>query len=313
MESKQTIITNLDVSVIVPVYNSGEDITRTINALVCQDYDKSRYEIIIVDNGSTDNTPKVIKDYCEKYPSFVKLFFQNEIQSSYAARNTGIKHANGDIFAFVDADMWMDKSWLCLVVNKMRSMNVDYMGCRVDIQDIRNTNNLAALYNRLRGFAVDQDIALYHFAPTCCLVTKASLFKKVGVFDDSVISSGDWEFGNRVFQQGIKLHYAPDIWLYHPARNTLQSLKKKYIRIGKGEYQMFQRYSTLPTYKQRSLFRRLLPPNPISFVKKFISRSKDRDVQISSIQIFALYFVHCYVKWANSVGYIMGQVSNRFG
>ena len=90
--------TNPFVSVIVPVYNDPEGIRDCLTALSEQSYPDDRYEVIVVDNGSTDSTRSVISEFP------VTFRIEDEIQGSYAARNTGIANAHGDVFGFVDAD-----------------------------------------------------------------------------------------------------------------------------------------------------------------------------------------------------------------
>ena len=95
------------ISVIVPVYNSSGCIAELIGSLLDQDYPKELYEVIVVDNNSSDDTVSII----EKHP-FVTLLRETETQSSYAARNTGIKAANHALLAFTDADCVATEQWL---------------------------------------------------------------------------------------------------------------------------------------------------------------------------------------------------------
>ena len=93
-------------SVIVPVYNGESMIAECIESLLSQDYPKDKYEIIVVDNNSNDHTPDIVK----KYP--VKYTMETRIQSSYAARNTGVKYAEGEALIFFDADQIATQNWL---------------------------------------------------------------------------------------------------------------------------------------------------------------------------------------------------------
>ena len=100
------------ISIIIPVYNDNNGLNTTLRSLVKQEYPKSKYEIIIADNGSMDSTLKVSDIFQKKYPDLIKIISEKSIQGSYAARNKGIKIAMGSIIALIDADMTMSNDGL---------------------------------------------------------------------------------------------------------------------------------------------------------------------------------------------------------
>nr|BDT30077.1 glycosyltransferase [Bacteriovorax sp. HI3] len=94
------------ISVIVPAYNAQKTIHKCISSLVNADYDKKSYEIIVVDNNSTDKTAEIIKSFPEV--TYVKETTQGR---SYA-RNTGARIAKGELLAFIDSDVFIEAGWL---------------------------------------------------------------------------------------------------------------------------------------------------------------------------------------------------------
>ena len=94
------------VSVIVPVYNGERTIRDCIESLLHLNYPSDRYEIIIVDNDSTDATATLV----QKYP--VKYVLENSCRARATARNAGARIATGDLLAFIDADCVADPLWL---------------------------------------------------------------------------------------------------------------------------------------------------------------------------------------------------------
>jgi GT2 family glycosyltransferase len=224
------------VSIVVPVYNDPQGIADTLDALASQTYDD--HEILIVDNGSTDDTREIINNYTQRKHN-LHLFIEDEVKGSYAARNKGIRDAEPNIFVFIDADELVDDDWLRTAVQAMQNQNADYLGCNVELTHPENT--LVGRYNARTGFPVEYYLEKEHYAPTCALLVRREVFEDVGLFDARLISGGDREFGERVYEAGYKQGYAEDATVYHPARTTFESLAKKNFRVGRGFCQK-QRY-----------------------------------------------------------------------
>jgi Glycosyl transferase family 2 len=97
------------VSALTPVYNYGRYLARTLDSALQQDYPADRLEIVIVDDGSTDETPDVIAEYQEKHPGRIRAFRQ-ENQGFIAATNATFREARGELWAFLDSDdIWPGK------------------------------------------------------------------------------------------------------------------------------------------------------------------------------------------------------------
>lgn len=239
------------VSLVIPVYNDPAGIGKTLRSISSLEtlYDLS---VFVVDNGSTDDTPEVIQSYTEEYQN-IHLLVEDETQGSYAARNVGIEHAESDIIVFLDADETVDNGWLEAALDAMQSQSAEYLGCNVELTLPEDT--LVARYNVQTGFPVEQYLREEHYAPTCALVVCGDVFEDVGPFDSRLISGGDREFGERVFEAGYTQGYAADATVFHPARISLKSLAKKNFRVGRGFTQK-QRY-----YPDR-YGRPGLPPTP---------------------------------------------------
>lgn len=100
----------MKLSIIIPVYNISSYIERCVQSCLNQDLDYADYEIIVVNDGSTDNSLSVIKPFAEKYKN-VTIITQNNKGLS-GARNTGLTVANGDYIWFVDGDDWIKENCL---------------------------------------------------------------------------------------------------------------------------------------------------------------------------------------------------------
>ncbi|EEX7042578.1 glycosyltransferase family 2 protein, partial [Escherichia coli O157] len=91
-----------EISVIIPAYNAEYTISEALNS-VCRQHGDFVKEIIVVDDGSSDNTSTIVIGFSEKYPSLIKLIKKNN-EGVASARNEGVKYATGTFIAFLDAD-----------------------------------------------------------------------------------------------------------------------------------------------------------------------------------------------------------------
>lgn len=295
------------ISVVIPVYNDPKGIKLTLESLLSQDYPSSLYEIIAVDNNSTDNTRSVVKEFSKKYPRRVKLLVERDIQSSYAARNKGISASKGEIIAFVDSDMWVDKRWFGEISKSFSGKRVEYVGFNVRVKS--GGTSLTGMYNELTGFPIKTYISEDHFSPTNCLAVKKDLFKKVGLFDPKLISSGDLEFGVRIWKKGFKQDFIEEVFLHHPPRKSLRSLVKKEFRIGRGNFQLVRNYPGKFGNLRRN-FRNVgffLPPNPLKFFRKKVRSSRGFFLK----EYVGLYLIGFLMKITSNFGYFYESFVER--
>ncbi|MDL0135132.1 glycosyltransferase [Halobacterium salinarum] len=285
------------ISVIIPVFNDPEGIRDTLQSLIDQS-GSPNYEIIVVDNDSTDSTPDVIAEFEEKYPSLVFGYSETDIQSSYAARNTGIDRASGEILAFIDADVTVENMWVANICKKFQSSNVDYLGCNVDIYIPDGEDTIWARYDAAMGLPVEHYLETKQFAPTCALAIRREIIEEVGEFDQTLISGGDKEFGTRVHHKGFSMEYAADIVIQHPARTTLDAHLKKAVRIGEGQVQLWDRYD-LATHPFSLL--RLLPPSP----RRVKARTQSTQTPIR------IYFLSYILKLVQSISSMEQYILKR--
>jgi glycosyltransferase involved in cell wall biosynthesis len=280
--------------VIIPVYNDPSGLTKTVESLLQQDSDE--YEIVIVDNGSTDRITNIARQYSEN--EIIRFAVEDEIQSSYAARNKGIHIARGGIIAFIDADMWVDSDYIGSVRKSMSSNQRVYMGCDVEVV---NGSESVERYNANYAFPIKRFIDNHKFAPTCCLVVRRCLFDMVGTFDSRLTSSGDAEFGNRVASAGFELVFEPQITMYHPARSSMMSLISTSIRLGRGQEQIRRRHPE--TFGGWSLFdpRIVLPPYPRKFVQYF-------DNAVQSPWEYLFWYL---LTWIRKLARLYGRIKQK--
>ncbi|MDA8105730.1 MAG: glycosyltransferase [Nitrospiraceae bacterium] len=227
------------VTVIVPVYNDAGRIWKCIEALLRQTYPPDRYEIVVVDNGSTDETCSVIG----RYP--VTLLVENEKQTSYAARNRGVRLAKGKVIAMTDSDCIPQSDWIEKgVARLLGEPHCGLVGGKIEIFfKQRNKPNAVELYDSVTGFNQKDDIERHHFGSTANVFTYREVFDSVGLFNDGLKSGGDNEWGRRVFSSGYGLVYAEDAVVAHPARHSFGQLYRRATRLIGGCYEQYWKNS----------------------------------------------------------------------
>ena len=119
----------MKVSVIVPVYNVEPYLDKCLNTLVNQTLKK--IEIIIVNDGSKDNSEKIIKKYLKKYPEKIK-YIKKANGGLSSARNEGLKYASGEYIGFVDSDDYVSLNTFNLMYKKAKEKNFDLVVCNLN-------------------------------------------------------------------------------------------------------------------------------------------------------------------------------------
>lgn len=292
------------ISVILPVYNDPKGVSVTLNSLLEQDT-SVEYEILVIDNNSKDDTPKVIDDYEKDHPELIKSLVERKIQSSYAARNKGIKNAEGEILAFIDSDMWVDEDWLNKIAEVFNENEAKYIG--IDVEIVVEKNSFSALYDKITGFPVQDYIENDHFCPTCCLAVSKEIIEDVGKFNENLISSGDREFGHRVYENCYEQSYIPEIKMYHPARSSFRSHVKKWIRLGRGVYQLSKNYPDRYKDERRNVLNPIyyIPPSP-----EIIEEIKERGKTTRFTKKIGLVSMKWIEKIFTHYGYIYEKYNN---
>ena len=115
-----------NLSIVIPVYNAEKVIKKCLDSLISQKTDY-KYQIILVNDGSTDNSLNIIKDYESKYKN---VFVINQSNGGASiARNRGIRSAFGDYIGFVDSDDWVTEDYIEKLLNRAYATNADIVKC----------------------------------------------------------------------------------------------------------------------------------------------------------------------------------------
>lgn len=221
------------VSVIVPVHNRPIEIKACLDSLMQIDYPADRYEVIVVDDASSDSTPQVIHSYD------VRLIPLKENKKAAFCRNLGAEHAEGDILAFIDSDCTADPSWLNRLVPSFNDDAVGIVGGSIDsyfttssLDRYEQVKSSLIIGNRIKR-SRDEDRTFY--VPSCNLLIRKSLFLAVGGFDRNLVVGEDVDLCWRVQDKGHKIEFRPDGVIFHRHRNTIRAFCKRRFEYGTSE------------------------------------------------------------------------------
>ena len=221
------------VSVIIPTYHDWDRLNMCLGALENQTYPADFIEIIVVNNEPGD-TPVL-----NNYPHNLVLINESK-PGSYAARNAALRVATGDIVAFTDSDCIPDSRWIELAVKRLeRGIESGVVRIAGGVELFFDTSRLTAVQCYEKIFAFDQLAgALLGVSVTANMITWRDSFFNVGFFNDSLMSGGDVEWGRRAHISGLKIEYAPEVVVKHPARASLSDLLQKRRRVSGGVFKM---------------------------------------------------------------------------
>jgi GT2 family glycosyltransferase len=253
------------VSVVICAYNAASTLEDNLSSLAQLDY--PNYEVIVVNDGSTDKTPEI----ASRYP-FRMISVPNGGLS--AARNLGLNAATGEIVAYTDADTRVDRHWLSHLVQPFIETDVAGVGGPNVVPS--DDSWVAQCVARSPGGPVHVmiDNTTAEHIPGCNMAFRKSALDSISGFDPTYTKAGDdvdicW----RLQERGLRLGFAPGALVWHHHRASVKAYFRQQVGYGEGESFLQHRhtdrfnsrghvrwagriYSPLPAY--RSLFKQVV-------------------------------------------------------
>ena len=216
------------VSVIVCGYNGGPTLEACLQSLKQIDYPD--YEVVVVDDGSTDNTQDIVKGH-----PWVKSIYQTNHGLSYA-RNVGAANATGEILAYTDSDCMADPDWLYYLVGTLLSGNYAGVGGPNISPPAQNWQQACvAAAPGGPSHVLLTDVVAEHI-PGCNMAFHRWAFDKIGGFDPEYRKAGDdVDFCWRLQQEGEVIAFSPSAIVWHYRRFTLKAFRKQQEGYGEAE------------------------------------------------------------------------------
>jgi len=204
------------ISIIVAAYNCERYIEKALQSVFSQTLSHKHYEVIVVNDGSTDNT----LDILNKYSSKIKLISQLN-RGLTAACNRGIEEAKGDYIIRLDADDYFDKELLSATLKILES-EPDYHCVYTDRYEINAWDNTSVRVN------VGQDNIFDMIG--CGILFRREVFDKIGLYRDLLFE--EYDLMLRFFDNGLKGYYLPEPLYYYVKHDSSMTSQQNYWQDG---------------------------------------------------------------------------------
>lgn len=234
------------VSIIIPAYNEEKAIVRTIKCVCNLVYPKNKYEIIVVDDGSSDKTFSLAKRFEKQKEPIVRVF--KKVNGGVAsAKNYGIKKAKGELIATLDADSFVSRNALKNMIGYLEDPKVIAVAPSLNVykpkgflQNLQWAEYMMGIFLR----KVFSQINAIHVIPGPFSIYKKSFFEKHGAFNEGNITE-DTELAMRAQTLGYKIKNSMAAAVYTVTPNSFKSLLIQRIRWYYGFIQNSIQYKRL--------------------------------------------------------------------
>ena len=224
------------VSVIICTWNRSQLLEATLDSLASQVVSpENDFEVIVVDNNSEDGTKSVVDNFSKKLVNKKIQYRFEPTQGKQFALNNGISAANGEIIAFTDDDIILPSDWINKIIQIFTNEHVELCGGKTEVRWPEKKppdwfdDSMSAVVGAINLGPNRISPPPLGYAPAGAnLISRKSLFEKVGLFSTDHYRHMDQEFGERCAKKGVKIAYEPEIIVFAPIDS--KCLTKKYFR-----------------------------------------------------------------------------------
>lgn len=232
----------MKLSIIIPCYNSAATIANQLEALGRQRWSYP-WEIIVVDNDSTDETPAILQQYQRKLPH-LRWVIARERQGAAYARNVGVKEALSDALAFCDADDEAAPGWVAAMGEALQQY--DCVAGRLEAEKLNAPDIL-----KRRQCPQENGLQEYQYPPflphaaTSNLGVKKSVHQTVGCFDESLLRLSDTDYCWRLQLAGFEIHFIPEALIHYRFRMSARDTYHQAYLWGMYNVFLYKKYRPL--------------------------------------------------------------------
>ncbi len=273
----------MKLSVIIPCFNAADTIEVQLEALAQQEW-LEPWEIIIADNGSTDETIKIVQSYQQRLPFGDKLKIVNASKKRGAAhaRNVGASVADSEALVFCDADDEVASGWVAAMGKAL--CEYDLVGGR-DEHTKLNQPWLVKTYGCENGFGVGFDHPYLPLISGNNFGVKRKLHQAIGGFDENIAILDDVDYGWRIQQQGIKPHEVEGALVHFRFRYSIKDICRRAWKMGCQEALLYKKHREMGMPQLISW--KTILKTAVMFPLRFLTRFRDKAALTQSLMDLA--------------------------
>lgn len=227
------------VSVIIPTYNRSALLKTTIKSLINQTASKESFEIIVVDNNSTDDTKTVVKEFIRKYPQYKIRYIQEKKQGLSYSKNTGLRVSEYSYITYLDDDAKADRDWIKNIITIIKNENLEMFGGPIyPFYKSEKPQWFKDTYETVEFGKEKKELKENEYLSSSNFVVKKDLIQKLGGFNHLLGMKGEHIacgeeteiiVSARKKFKDIHIYYDPELIVYHlvPSQKMRVSYKLK--------------------------------------------------------------------------------------
>jgi len=297
------------VSIILCTYKgASKGIDKCLNSILNLNYPLKYFELIVVNDASTDNTEELIKDYKKKFvkKKIIFKYIKNKKNLQlYGSKQKGfnMRNKNSEVICVTDDDCEVDKNWLNYLCKHYDDKKVGSVGGFIDSKNDKTILERFAKNSKNNILSNPVNARFFHGAN--CSYSVQSLLK-IGGFNPNIISGGDADVSFKLKKERYKLIYESEAIVYHQHRVSLKNLWKQFFKYGKGDFQLIKEYKEARFSKKEMIIFLLSSILQLPFRSSVFLFKKD------SLLYFFTPFLNILKSIAWYWGYFVGFIDDKF-
>lgn len=239
----------MKISVVIPLFNGARTLPDCLQALARQTHPD--YEVLFVDNNSTDGSPEIVTDYVRQHPGFPGQLHREGRQGACLARNTGVRAATGAVVANIDPDCLPTPGWLSDLARLFARRDVAMVAGGITSRPPESLAETFSALFTLSSVPTERTHSAYTLLaggfPTANLAIRREWFDRVGGFDERLNHGGvgigeDHDLCARVYAAGGRLLATPEAAVCHWHRSSFRQVFRQGFLFGLAQALLTRRY-----------------------------------------------------------------------